>query len=263
MLWVDRVRLRELEAIADVLQSTLKKESKMLTLVEIGGGSGFLAKQLSDMGFQVLSYDPSPRAPAYFPVEMAYGHELPLDGGVADVVFSAHTLEHIPYAFLGDTFQEIRRILKPSGEVIIFLPSSAAMLCTIMLQPVGNLIRVIGYVRRKMCGGETAGETRSNNPLMPRQESFRAKLLKGLTLRWCVPAAHGVGKSAFHEVLNWRRSRWIKVFAAFGFDVIEVRKSGFAVSHHQIFGNYVWPLRTALGKLGVSGTHIFRLKCTN
>ena len=47
---------------------------------------------------------------------------LPLKREIADLVYSSHFLEHIPYAKVTDFLTEILRILKPGGEVRLVLP---------------------------------------------------------------------------------------------------------------------------------------------
>lgn len=47
---------------------------------------------------------------------------LPLKQEVADLVYSSHFLEHIPYAKVIDFLNEILRILKPGGVVRLVLP---------------------------------------------------------------------------------------------------------------------------------------------
>ena len=47
---------------------------------------------------------------------------LPLKRAIADLIYSSHFLEHIPYAKVNDFLNEILRILKPGGVVRLVLP---------------------------------------------------------------------------------------------------------------------------------------------
>jgi SAM-dependent methyltransferase len=255
-----RVRLEELGIVSDMLLESAGSRSEPYRIVEIGGGSGFLAKEISSMGAEVVSVDPTPRRPLDYPVVAAFGHELPLGDQSADRVFAAHVLEHIPERFLGPTFQEIHRVLKPEGRMIVLLPSSFAMIFTIMLQPLGHarnllihVVRAFGFMRARV-------STADNNPLLRRREPWGLRLLKTLTIRWVLPAPHGVGKTALHEIWNWRRSRWIAIFSRFQFTTTVVRSSGLAVSNHQLFGASLWSFRKLLGTLGMAGTNAFGLQ---
>lgn len=257
---LNRIRRSELEVFADVIWSPDHTSPESITIVEIGGGSGYLAKQLAAGDLRVFSYDPSPREPLEFPVQEAFGHDLPVDDGIADIVVAAHVMEHIPEQFLGPTFDEIRRVLKPSGKAIILLPTSAAMFFTILLQPMGNFMRLLIHLKRLLGGYGARKEHTCNNPLLPRGESFTARLVKSLTLRWFLPAPHGVGRTALHELWNWRRSNWTRTFARCSFLVLEVRSSGLAVSNHQLMGERLWFLRTILGRLEMGGSNVFVLR---
>ncbi|MFH1115218.1 MAG: class I SAM-dependent methyltransferase [Pseudomonadota bacterium] len=254
-----RMRLAELEAVSDIIESAKENASVPVSVIEIGGGNGFLAKEMSVKGLSVRSFDPNPRHPLHFLVQESFGHDLPIDDGTADVVLAAHVMEHIPEQFLGPTFHEIRRVLKPSGQVIVFLPTSAAMFFTILFQPVGNFRRLLIHLKRLAGFGGSLKKYPCNNPLRTQEESVGVKLVKGLTLRWLVPAPHGVGKSALHELWNWRRSNWIATFNRSGFRVLDVRSGGLAFSLHQLGGERLWSLRRILGQLGMSGSIVFLL----
>lgn len=249
----------EFEIIEDVLRGSDQESSHRITVVELGGGSGYLAKQIAAMGLSIRSFDPNPRQPLDFPMEIAYAHDLPIDEAIADFVVGSHVLEHIPEPYLDLTLREVRRVLKTSGQAIIILPTSAAMFFTILLQPLGNLRRLLIHLRRLAGLGGFPEKLPCNNPLLPQEESVTVKLVKGLTLRWLVPAPHGVGKTALHELWNWRRSNWISTFTRSGFRVLGVRSSGLAFSLHQFAGERLQSSREILGRLGMSGSVVFLL----
>ena len=195
-----------------------------------------------------------------FRVERAYGHELPVDNSTADFVLGSHVLEHIPEPYLRLTIRETLRVLKPSGKAIFLLPSSSTMLLTILLQPAGNMRRLLIHLKRLVWLSGPSEKSPCNNPLLQQRESLKLKVIKGLTIRWFLPAPHGVGKSALHEIWNWRFSKWSAVFAQNGFEVIDVRKSGFAASNHQLFGDRSWYFRRLLAMLGMHASNVFILR---
>lgn len=256
-------RTVELATIKGVLEQILEKaslEARKPTLVEIGGGSGFLAAKLHEMGFEVHSFDPSPREPLWHPVTVGLGHELPFPSHSVDVVFSSQVLEHIPEPFLGLTLEESRRVLRSDGKMIFLVPSSACAFLTILLQPIARLrqvLRLPGRALRRIRGNRKP--MRNNNPLCPRRENLLLTILKAVTLRWFLPPPHGACHTALHELLNWRISCWKKILEAHGFDLENVNPSGLAGSLHQLSGNQWWgrALRQMLGSLGMSATHAF------
>jgi predicted SAM-dependent methyltransferase len=50
---------------------------------------------------------------------------LPFDDGTVDIIFTSHTLEHIPPQSLGFVLGEFRRVLKPGGTLRILVPDIA------------------------------------------------------------------------------------------------------------------------------------------
>lgn len=52
---------------------------------------------------------------------------LPFNQGTAELVYSSHFLEHIPYSKVKDFLSEILRILKPGGVIRIVLPDLEEM----------------------------------------------------------------------------------------------------------------------------------------
>ncbi len=255
-----RIRRIELEVFEDILRASDENSGGNATVVELGGGSGYLAREMTAMGLSVRSFDPNPRQPLEFPVEKAFADDLPVTDGKADFVVGAHVLEHIPEPYLSSTFREVERILKPSGKAILLLPSSWAMVLTIILQPAGNMRRLFIHLKPILGLGDLLERTPCNNPLVPKRVSFRMKLIEALTIRWILPAPHGVGKTALHEIWNWRSLKWSAVFAQNGFEVIDVRKSGFAASNHQLFGDRLWYFRRLLAMLGMHASNVFILR---
>lgn len=250
----------ELEFFKDILGASGDSSLGRVTVVELGGGSGYLAKEMAAMGLSVRSFDPNPREPLEFSVERAYAHELPVDDATADFVVCSHVLEHIPEPYLGLTLREAGRILRPSGQAIFLLPSSSTMLLTMLLQPAGNLRRLLIHLKHLVGLSGPLQSVPCNNPLVPERESFTVKLAKGLSIRWFLPAPHGVGKTALHELWSWRCSNWAAVFGGNGFEVIDTRRSGFAASNHQLFGDRLWYFRLLLGRLGIQASNVFVLR---
>jgi len=53
---------------------------------------------------------------------------VPLADNTVDVVYSSHVFEHIPYQDLLHVIQEIRRILKPGGKLLVCVPNAGLYL---------------------------------------------------------------------------------------------------------------------------------------
>ncbi|MFD2161023.1 class I SAM-dependent methyltransferase [Paradesertivirga mongoliensis] len=103
------------------------------TVVDVASGEGYGSNIMATTAYKVIGIDISKEAVTF--ANQKYGHrsnlrfiegsadKIPLEDGIADVVVSFETLEHI------DTHQEmmleIKRILKPGGILIISSPDKA------------------------------------------------------------------------------------------------------------------------------------------
>src|SRR5947209_11348418 len=93
-------------------------------ILEIGGGTGSQALELSRRGFKVTAIDLASSAYAahrVFPIIDYDGATIPLPEASVDVVFSSNVLEHVPD--LARMHAEIRRVLAPHGKCIHVLPT--------------------------------------------------------------------------------------------------------------------------------------------
>lgn len=95
-------------------------------LVEIGCGMGFLLKAFHDDGWDVLGIEPDRGLSEYVNDEQALKslaatlEEARLPAASVDVVVMLHVIEHVPDPTA--TLQEIARVLKPGGHLVIETP---------------------------------------------------------------------------------------------------------------------------------------------
>jgi len=115
--WWNYVRSQELKPVLDFLQN--KKNIKIL---EIGGGNGFQASKISELGYQITSIDISPKNPSYYNVEKIDSCNLPYADHSFDIILTSLVLQHINY--LDDAFKEMNRVLKSDGAMIHIVPTS-------------------------------------------------------------------------------------------------------------------------------------------
>ena len=116
MCYLQSLRIFELNTIYDLLPP----EGRIL---DIGGGNGWQANSLSKKGYEVDAIDVSEEADRVWNVKIYDGDHIPHSDESFDVVFSSHTLEHIPKV---EIFQkEILRVLKKEGIAIHILPTAS------------------------------------------------------------------------------------------------------------------------------------------
>ncbi len=114
------------------LQGIIKQFPKNCEILEIGGGSGWQANIMKNMGFNVYSVDI--KGSEYFDekifnVQVYDGINLPFNDKKFDLIFSSNVLEHI--TLLDKLQSEIHRVLKDDGIAVHILPSSSWRLWTI------------------------------------------------------------------------------------------------------------------------------------
>lgn len=115
---LEAIRLYEIEQVLALLGDCCNKR-----LLEIGGGTGWQAKFLSQRGFGVESIDVTSHEDKVWPVKVYDGFHIPFEDNEFDLVFSSNVLEHIPH--IVEFQSEIQRVLKHGGLTLHLVPSSS------------------------------------------------------------------------------------------------------------------------------------------
>lgn len=111
--------------IVQNLISTYSTNQK-IKLLDIGCGTGELLRELSPLG-EVFGIDNSPQAIAFCKergltnIFIANGTDIPFPDNTFDMVLCLDVLEHIENDV--GTIKEIKRVGKPGGTIIIFVPT--------------------------------------------------------------------------------------------------------------------------------------------
>lgn len=197
--------LRDLQFLRDeelrLLATYLPSSGRIL---EVGAGTGYQARALARLGFEVQAIDlpsSSYSAARVFPVEDYDGLHFPFDAGTFDVVFSSNVLEHVHG--LPQVLSEVRRVLRPNGYAVHAMPTTAWRFWTTMLGP----LDAVPYVFATAFRG------------LKRQGPPGIEFLKRLAGHY-LPLAHGDSGNALTELWTFRRRHWIKRFEENGFEVM-------------------------------------------
>ncbi len=256
--WIDWTRQQELEALAEFLAPAAKKTARLL---EIGGGNGFLARRLAKMGFDVVSIDPQPRQPSYFPVQIGDCTRLEFETGSFDVIFSSNVLEHVED--IPAALAQMKRLLKPGGFMVHSMPLPFCTLLTLLTRPIGYFMEV-GFVIRqgaKFTGGKifpkktlAASEPSAKGPAAPAKSLNKQNLLATLgmlnPLRVFIPPPHGSSGSCLAELRDWKPSSWCEKFNQQHLHVKAVAPLPLAYSRHVICPFRLIGLRRRLAQTG-------------
>ena len=242
---LQRLRYAEL----DKIRAFLPPRSRIL---ELGGGSGHQAAVLSTWGHSVSSVDIAPplsgRA-TFFPVLIYDGMTLPYNDEAFDVVFSSNVLEHVTN--LPVLLKEIVRVIKSDGVVVHVLPSPAWRFWT-------SLTHYVHLARR--AGRELFyhhAESNSGSHVSERDKD------RGISLkRIFLDGPHGAYPNEFYELYAFSRFRWVRVFTAHGFEMINCFRNGLFYTGYEIFPRLSISRREKLSRFlgSATWTYIMRPK---
>jgi SAM-dependent methyltransferase len=245
----EKVRKEEFESI----QHLFIPQTRVL---ELGGGSGYQAALMASLGCEVLSIDVEQRAmprSLVFPVQNYNGKDIPADDKTFDIIYSSNVLEHIKDVHY--TLKEVRRVLKPEGMVIHFLPSPAWRFWNSVAHYVNVVQRLFGGHHKSTNQSGT-----SSHSLPPASATRRHSLTE--VLSWCFLGAfkpHGEYQNAIVELFSYRRSRWRTVFEDAGFNVSVVGGNGLFYSGYFLSGLSITTRRRACRLMGQS-CNVFIMK---
>jgi ubiquinone/menaquinone biosynthesis C-methylase UbiE len=100
-----------------------------LEVIDVGCGEGENPRRLADAGARVHGFDPfidgtdwSAHGTGSFQLVQASADALPVDDLSADIVLFIFSLHHVPQSKLAAALAEARRVLKPSGRLLIAEP---------------------------------------------------------------------------------------------------------------------------------------------
>jgi len=217
-------------------------------ILEIGAGSGWQAQTLAEKGFAIAAIDlagSAGTAPREFPVMRYDGRKIPFPDAHFDMIFSSNVLEHIPHL---DSFHaEMKRVLKPQGQAVHFLPSASWRFWTTLSYYAYVLKRI--WARRGP-GSELdgAGPATSQTP----RRSLRHAVL---------PPRHGERGNFLTEMFWFSQSRWHNHFRAHGWKVEACYPTRLFYTGYEIL-NLRLPLRPrhVLSYCFGSACHIYHLR---
>lgn len=207
----------------------VKRFSSGARILEIGGGTGYQAKRLTEDGFIIESIDiPDSNyvGQLEFPVQPYDGRTIPFTSGSFDVVFSSNVLEHVldlPYLQA-----EMKRVLKPGGCCVHLMPTGAWRLWTNVAHYTELVQQLIGLAPR----------------LVPRGFSKHAltdafsvlRLMAGTAKHYAIVPRHGEAGNALSEIVTFSSHHWRGHFKKQLFTIDEATPVGLFYTGHMILG---------------------------
>ena len=197
------------------LRTILTEFPKGCSILEIGAGTGGQTKLLSEEGYSVNAIDVKTSQhdqPRVWPVAIYDGKVIPFQNNSFDIVFSSNVLEHIPHLKI---FQnEIKRVLKPCGTAIHFLPSGSFRFWTIITHYIyiSKLILLIINLR-----------------VFHKNQQIKMLALIMKLKKTFFPSCHGTRGNAVSEIFYFSRFYWSNLFT----------KTGWTITKHT-FNNLIY-----------------------
>jgi len=198
-------------------------------ILEIGGGTGYQAKRLTEDGYIVDSIDiPNSNYADQleFPVQPYDGRNIPFPDGSFDVVFSSNVLEHVmdlPYLQA-----EMKRVLKPCGYCVHLIPTGAWRFWTNLAHYTELFQRLFGLVSRLIPKGF------SRNALSDSMGVLR--LMAVTSKHYAIVPRHGETGNALSEIVTFSSRHWRKHFSNQRFAIDEATPGGLFYTGHMVLG---------------------------
>ncbi|MBN8501070.1 MAG: class I SAM-dependent methyltransferase [Sphingomonadales bacterium] len=256
-------RLAELDQTEVIIRAAAGPGARVL---EIGSGTGWQAKALSERGFDVTGVDLPPSSEIsnhararVWPITDYDGEHLPFRDASFDVVYSSNVLEHVTK--LDALNAEMRRVLRPEGVAVHLLPNPQWRFLSLLSYYPGQAIDMLRVLRRKLTGAgskpaepqhdpDIAAPAQSPSPL----SKVRARLL---------PPTHGAVGTPLTELARYSKRQWDRYFTSTGWTIVRYGNNGMLASGDYLLGRALSPmLRKAIGRAIGGIAHIYVLRQT-
>lgn len=216
--WIHYIRKEELLNVMKIFPNP--ENSKIL---ELGGGDGYLAKVISEKGYNVTSLDMNPWHPLEFPVKKIDGKNIPFPSDTFDLIFTSQVISHVED--LNAFFNEIKRVLKKNGVIIHIVPSSYWAIITNFWHYVLLPKKIIDIFR-----GSHKQSKNHHTEVEIQKKNRNSKIVNNLFLH-----PLGTSPSFLHEIFYFSKKEWLKLFEKNGFSIIRIEKTHLLYSGHGIF----------------------------
>lgn len=201
-------------------------------ILEIGGGTGYQAKRLTEDGFRLDSIDiPNSNYAGQqeFPVQPYDGRNIPFPDGEFDVVFSSNVLEHV--LDLPHLQAEMKRVLKPGGYCVHLMPTGAWRFWTNVAHYVELFQRLYGLAPRLVPNGF------SKHALSDSMSVLR--LMASTAKHYARVPRHGEVGNALSEIFTFSSHHWRKHFFSQRFAINEATGVGIFYTGHMVLGTHL------------------------
>jgi ubiquinone/menaquinone biosynthesis C-methylase UbiE len=265
--WVHFLREQEVEIINKIINSCRDHMDKPVSVLEIGGGDGFMASQLKEKGFNITCTEPDPRKPQFHSMVRSNAYYLPFENQSYDFVYTSNVLEHIDD--ISAAFSEMERVLKNNGIMIHSMPTVACSLMTTLTSPFvyprSIVLLLSGYFFKnrnlsRLFANRNLNKLFQSNSTryIVRKIVITCRILNPLRI-FRLTKGHGIAMTPFHEIYAWRKKTWVTLFRESNCYVNEIIPHPLSASMNKLFGMRLIRFRRFLSKLGFQSSNIYVL----
>ena len=210
----------------------VRRFSPGIRILEIGGGTGYQAKRLTEDGYVVDSVDmPNSNYAGQleFPVQPYDGRNLPFPDNVFDVVFSSNVLEHVldlPYLH-----GEMKRVLRPGGHCVHLMPTGAWRFWTNVAHYTELIQRLLSLAPRLAPNGF------SKSALSDAMRVLR--LMASTAKHYAIVPRHGETGNALSEIITFSSRHWKKHFGSQHYTIDEAIPIKLFYTGHMVLGPHL------------------------
>jgi SAM-dependent methyltransferase len=224
--------------------------------LEIGAGTGYQARYLSEQGYTVTAIDlesSAYREERVYPIIEYDGRRIPAPDASFQVVFSSNVLEHV--RDISPFLDEMRRVMAPNAYAIHILPTPAWRFWTVLSHYAWLLKRFWRFFFPT-----SSMSTSSKDALFqgPDRSSVRY-IVKSL-----FPQRHGERGNVFTELYFFSTFWWNRQFKACGYEVVDSAALGIFYTGSLAFGDILSiSCRQRLAKVLGSACRVYVLRATD
>ncbi len=231
----EALRLAEVQDSIDLLRQQGLASGDLL---EIGAGTGWQARALSEAGFNVEAIDLPPESGIsgharnrHWPIRDYDGARIPFPDDSFDVIYSSNVLEHVTE--LDALTQEMERILRPGGIALHLLPNPQWRILSLVTYYPGQAVDFFRYFRKRL-GSVSANQAAADKTAHGATggSSLWKKAAKRL-----LPHAHGAVGSAIGEIRRYSRNNWDRYFLQRGWEIVHYSNNGLIASGDYLLGS--------------------------
>ncbi len=222
--FLHKIRLFEIDYVLKQLKITD-------SILEIGGGAGFQANYISQLGYNITSIDIESSVYSdnkIFPVHIYDGKNIPYPNQSFKVIFTSHVLEHI--TDYENFYKECDRVLKKDGIMIHVVPTSTWRFWTTIAHYINvlKLLRKIFFAKTKKVSQVNDSE---NHKSSQKISWIRRNIIHALC-----PPVHGEQGSFLSEIYYFSNHYWLNHFRKYKLKILYKQKIPIFYTGYLIFG---------------------------